>query len=133
MENIIKVGQAGVINFNVWCEDNEGYIFREGVAEVKLPVVDNKWELDFTLELKLGGVTENAINKKEIHHIELRAAYQEKDPVTDKLIVRGVKHLFNVEPISIDDNTEKYAVEYWKAFIDGKKVKDIKFPWVQIL
>ena len=138
MENTLRIGEAGVVNFAVYCEDLAGIVSREGVTEVKLPAMEKEGEGDYTLALKFNpetitmlantGIYEKPLDKQGVHQIEIRVAVEEKDPDSEKIIIRAVKHVFHGGLISLDGNTEIYEVAYWKAFVDNRKVKDAYNP-----
>ena len=125
----IKIGEAGIINFNVWCEDNESIVERRGVTEALLPTIENEAEEEALLTLKIGGadfgVNEAPLNKHQIRQVEIRAALQTKNEDTGKTTIHVVKHIFVVKARNLDDNTEVYTVSHWIEFADNRKVKDI--------
>ena len=69
------------------------------------------------------------------HHIDLRVANQDKDPVSGKQITVALKHVFvcqpkkfnpgKVAPATPADASGEYAVTYWATFINGVKVLEI--------
>ena len=134
MDNNLRAGQAAVINFNVYCEDDAGIVAREGVAEVKLPSIENG-ERDNTLLLKFNletitmlanmGIHEKPISKQDIHQIEIRVALQEKDAESGETKIRLVKHILFAELKSLESNVEVYSVTRWKTYHNNRKIRDV--------
>ena len=141
-----------IINFQVYENATEYF----GMAEVTLPEVSNivtdvkgaglsgtfegvvLGHLEpMTLTLNFRTVTRDAIRLFEPydHHIDLRVAQQDKDPVSGRQVVTAVKHVFvcqpkkfnpgKVAPATPADASGEYAVSYWAMFIDGRMVLEI--------
>ena len=146
-----RVNQT-VINFQVYENATEYY----GMAEVGLPEVSNivtdvkgagisgtfegvvLGHLEaMTLTLNFRTVVRDAIKLLEPfdHHIDLRVAQQDKDPVSGRQITTALKHVFVCQPKKFNPGavapatpanaSGEYAVTYWATFIDGKKVLEI--------
>lgn len=90
-----------------------------------------------TLGLNFRTFTKTAVKltKPGVHQIDLRAAQQSTDSATRKKTITRIKHVMQVEskklapgkiaPASPADASGEYAVSYWAAYIDGKKVLEI--------
>ena len=132
MDSIIRIGERGVIMLNVQCEDNEGIATRTEATEVRLPTDEQGGACDLILTLRLGGVCgdtpKQPLDRQGIHQIELRIAKQEYDPDAGSGTIsqHAIKHIFRVEPKRIATDSETYNVTHWKAFVDGRKIKDIR-------
>lgn len=86
-----------------------------------------------TLTLNWREFTEQACNLStpKRHHIELRAARQDENPVTGELEYKNIKHVLVVVPKGLTGGTlaphsartpaGTYAVRYYASYIDGKK------------
>lgn len=90
-----------------------------------------------TLTLNFRTLVQDAIAMLEPrdHQIDLRVAQQDKDTASGQTKVVALKHVFvvkpkklnpgKVAPASAADASGEYAVTYWAAYIDGKKVLEI--------
>ena len=69
------------------------------------------------------------------HNIDLRAAVQDEDTVSGKIVVRTVKNIMVVEPVAYNpgniapasrsDGSGEYSVLSWAMYIDDEKTLDI--------
>lgn len=141
-----------VIGFAVY-EDATEHI---GISEVTLPEISSITEeisgagiggkIDsvilgaieaMSLTLNFRTVTNNAIKLQEPrqHHIDLRAAQQQKDTVKGTTEVVSVKHILVVTPKKLNPGkvatataaevSGEYAVSYYATYINGKKKLEI--------
>lgn len=90
-----------------------------------------------TLELDFSSQTDKALQLAEMrrHNIDLRIANQVEDPVAGTIGVQAEKHVFVVVPKSLSGATietagtstssGQYAVRYWAAYKDNKKIIEI--------
>lgn len=141
-----------VIGFAVY-EDATEYM---GLSEVTLPEISNMTQEisgagiggkiesvilgaieAMTLTLNFRTVTKNAIKLHEPrqHHIDLRAAQQQRDTAKGTTEVVKVKHILVITPKKLNPGkvstasaaevSGEYAVSYYASYIDGKKILEI--------
>ena len=141
-----------VIGFAVYEDANE-YL---GITEVSLPEISNMTEEisgagiggkiesvilgaieSMTTTLNFRTVTKNAIKLHEPrqHHIDLRAAQQQKDTTKGITEVVKVKHILVLTPKKLNPGkvatasaaevSGEYATSYFATYIDGKKMLEI--------
>lgn len=141
-----------VIGFAVY-EDATEYL---GISEVSLPEISNMTEEisgagiggkfesvvlgaieAMTTTFNFRTVTKNAIklNEPREHHIDLRAAQQQKDTVKGKIEVVSVKHILTLTPKKLNPGkvatasaaevSGEYATSYYATYINGEKVIEI--------
>lgn len=141
-----------VIGFAVY-EDATEHV---GIAEATLPEISNITEEisgagiggkvesvilgaieAMTTTLNFRTVTKNAIKLHEPreHHIDLRAAQQQKDTTKGVTEVVKVKHLLTLTPKKLNPGkvatasaaevSGEYATTYFATYIDGKKVLEV--------
>ena len=146
-----RVNQS-VINFHVYENATEYY----GMAEVGLPevstivndvrgagisgtfegvVLGHIEAMTLTLNFRTPVRDSYKLLEPYDHHIDLRVALQDKDPVSGRQVVVQMKHVFVCQPKSFNpgqvspanpaDASGEYAVTYWATFIDGQKVLEI--------
>ena len=141
-----------VIGFAVYEDANE-YL---GITEVSLPEISNMTEEisgagiggkiesvilgaieAMTTTLNFRTVTKNAIKLHEPrqHHIDLRAAQQQKDTTKGITEVVKVKHILVLTPKKLNPGkvatasaaevSGEYATSYFATYINGKKVLEV--------
>lgn len=141
-----------VIGFATY-EDATEYV---GISEVALPEISNITEEisgagiggkiesvilgaieAMTTTLNFRTVTPNAIKLHEPrqHHIDLRAAQQQKDTAKGTTEVVRVKHILILTPKKLNPGkvttasaaevSGEYATSYYATYIDGKKMLEI--------
>ena len=69
------------------------------------------------------------------HNIDLRAAVQDEDTVSGKIVTRSVKNIMVVEPVAYNpgniapasrsDGSGEYSVLSWAMYVDAEKTLDI--------
>ena len=90
-----------------------------------------------TLTLKFRTTTEQSLKLTEprLHNIDIRVAQQAEDTVAGTTIVQNVKHVMRVmpkkfaagtiAPAALGDASGEYAVRYWAAYKDEKKIIEV--------
>lgn len=90
-----------------------------------------------TATINFREMTDEAISltTPERHHLDLRAARQDEDPVNNAMKYVPIKHVLVVIPKSLSGGTlaphsstspsGQYAVRYFATYIDGKKETEI--------
>lgn len=146
-----KLDEA-VINFAVY-EDATEFL---GMAEVELPeitkltaemtgaglngtfnapIAGHFEAMTATFNFRVPTKSQYSLFESRNHTLDLRAAQQQRDPVTGQIKTVAVKHVLvvtptklspgKIAPASTADGSGEYSVSYYATYIDGKKVLEI--------
>lgn len=144
--------EAGIVNFAIY-ENGSEYL---GMADVTMPTRTNKkltangagiaGDVDIpvvghrdamTVSIKFTDITRDTYKLREMrrHIIDLRAAHEEYDKTSGKIVVHAYKHVMEVLPLTATDGTVapaagqgasgEYSVLSIKDYVDGKLVGDV--------
>lgn len=104
-------------------------------GDVEIPIMGNYEPMTLTMTFPTYTESVAALREPRIHHIDLRSAQQNEDPVNGTNPVTSVKHVFAGVPKSVSGGTIAqsssaevtiaFSVRYWGMFVNGKKVDEI--------